>query len=75
MPPGNYHTGIKRDENDKLVWRRSGDKKKVKLQDWMPYRPLNKDGCDFLYWDFFNNEYINKIYNVPNQSQYFICEY
>ena len=70
-----YHTGIRRDETNKIIFRRSGDGLKVNLEGWLPNRPSSNDGYEFLLWYFFNNSYINTIFNTFDDSHYFICEY
>ena len=73
----NYHTGIRRDETNKTVWRRSADGVQVDLSGWDSYNgyPRNDVGWDFLYWYFYYDEYKNIIYNFSDASHYFICEY
>jgi len=70
-----YHTGIRRDENNHQVWRRSSDGAALQLEGWFPGNPRNNADREFLYWDFHNHTYKNNIYNYPDRSRYFICEY
>ena len=68
-----YRTGIRRDEN--RVWRRSSDGAEVQLEGWKPGYPWNDADSEFLYWDFYNGSDNNTIFNYPDRSVYFICEY
>jgi len=70
-----YHTGIKRDESNYRVWRRSSDGAEVQLEGWWPGYPLSNASFEFLYWWFYNDSDKNQIYNYPDLSRYFICEY
>merc|ERR1719376_1318473 len=71
----NYHMGIRRDATNKNIWRRSSDGVEVSLEGWYPGYPYSDDGFDFLIWYFWNNSIKNTVYNNPDYSRYFICEY
>jgi len=75
MPYQPYRTGIRRSQTDKNVYIRSGDGVQIALTGWGPYYPDSRDGYDYLSWQFWNNEYKNTIFNNPDRSYYFICEY
>ena len=75
MPYHGYHTGIRRDETNKTIWRRSGDGTQVELDGWYPGQPDSRDGYDFLYWGIWNDPNKNTIFNERDASYYFICEY
>ena len=71
-----YHTGIRRSQTNKNVFIRSGDGVQINLSGWHPPgNPISNDGWDYLLWYFYDNEYKNTIYNYPDHSRYFICEY
>ena len=70
-----YHTGIRRDDKNTNIFRRSSDGVQMVLEDWYPGYPVSDDGWDFLYWYFENNSNKNTIYNLPDHPWYFICEY
>jgi len=71
----NYHMGIRRDQNNTNIWRRSSDGVEVSLEGWYPGYPRSDDGFDFLYWYFFDNSNKNTVYDFPDYQCYFICEY
>ena len=75
MPRGHYHIGIRRDENDKNIWKRSDNGMQVYLEGWYPDRPYSRDGYDILFWYFENDSKKNTIYNLLDIDWYFICEY
>jgi len=69
-----FHTGIRRDNHQ--VWRKSSDGTAVQLEGWWPDYPDSRAARKFLYWWFYNNNARkNMIFNWPNGSDYFICEY
>jgi len=70
-----YHTGIRRSPTNKNVYIRSGDGVQINLTGWFPNYPHGNDGYDYLYWYFRNNSNKNTIFNNPDHSFYFICEY
>ena len=80
----NFHTGIQRDENQ--VWRRSSDGVEVNLEGWYRFGtklaekyslnyPRSDADSDFVYWKFANGLSKNTIWNAPDLSFRFICEY
>jgi len=75
LPIGHtYHTGIRRDNLQ--VWRRSSDGAEVQLEGWHPNGfPLSSASRKFLYWNFYNGSNKHMIYNSPDYSLHFICEY
>ena len=71
-----YYTGIRRDETNKTIWRRSSDGVQVKLEGWRSNRfPASNDDWNILYWDFWSNSKKNTIFNLSDYSTYFYCEY
>ena len=77
MPFDNwYHTGIRRSETNKNVWIRSSDGVEVEISGWHPGGyPSSNDSFNFLFCYFDDDEYKNTIFNNPDYSRYFICEY
>merc|ERR1719427_2017196 len=61
---GYYHTGIRRDESNLQVWRRSSDGAEVQLEGWWPGDPRSEAWRKFLYLYFSNNSYKNTIFNT-----------
>jgi len=70
-----YHTGIRRDQNNTNIFRRSSDGVEVSLEGWYPGTPLSDDGRDFLYCSFDNDSNKNYVFDYGDQRRYFICEY
>ena len=78
MPEGdNYYTGIKRDPNNKQIWRRISDSVEIKLGGWYKGNPRDEDGKDYLMWRFQNcsNEIWNHYEVTRSAGCYFVCEY
>lgn len=71
----NYHTGIRKDENNLKKWIRSSDKAEIEIKDWPSGFPSSYDGYDFLMLYFHDKSNENSVYNEPDLSYYFICEY
>jgi len=68
-----YHTGIRRDEKNGNVWRRSSDGVEVSVDGWFPGHPLDNG---FLSWNLYDTDTSrNTIVNFPDWLRYFICEY
>merc|ERR1719376_2013562 len=71
-----YHTGIRRDQNNTNIFRRSRDGVQVSLEGWHSNGyPRSNDGYDFLCWYFHDNSNKNTVYNSYDYQSYFICEY
>jgi len=75
LPYSYFHTGIKRDPSNYKIFRRVSDGVQVELDGWIAGRPSSADGYDNLYWFFYNDSNKNTIYNYPDHSRYFICEF
>ena len=77
MPTNYYHTGIKRDEKNKNIWKRSSDGVQVNVNGWDSYNgfPVSYNTYDFLYLRLYNDPSENTIQNWPDIPEYFICEY
>merc|ERR1719354_835202 len=66
-----YHTGIRRSETNKNVWKRSSDGVQVALSGWRMALsgdyPKSYDNWDYMYW-YYGYGQQNTIYNEPDQS-------
>merc|ERR1719427_2644255 len=71
-----YHTGIRRNESNHQVWRRSSDGAEVQLEGWHSNGfPRSYAHYKFLYWWFVNDLDKNTIFNYLDYPRPFICEY
>merc|ERR1712142_1218984 len=76
LPFGNYHTGIRRDETDKNIWKRLGDGVQVNVDGWHPNSyPRQNSGYVYMYWYMIDNKEKNSIWNTGNRNFFVICEY
>ena len=71
----NFHTGIVRDETNKSIYRRSADGVQVNVEDWFPGYPSSEDDHNFLTWWKLKTQDENTVWNLPDYTYFFICEF